>query len=124
MPRDTLKFDFVRGIPVLPHALLHKIESERQHGTLVAAESAKGRKAKSIHGLGRKKAQEERESFGMSAGWTTERHIVGLVDAWQCCLVSRPQKVTHGMRSQGLRAGALFSFPAELVGTSGDSVRS
>ena len=70
MPRDTLKSDFVRGIPVLSHALLHKIESERQHGTLVAAESAKGRKATSIHGFGRKKVQEERESFGMSAGWT------------------------------------------------------
>ena len=61
VPRDTLKFDFARGIPVLSHALLHKIESERQHGTLVAAESAKGHRAKSIHGLRRKKTQVERE---------------------------------------------------------------
>ena len=68
MPRDTLKSDFVRGIPVLPHALLHKIESERQHGTLVAAESAKGRKAKSIHGSRRKKTQEEREKQ-WNVGW-------------------------------------------------------
>ena len=45
------------------------------------------------------------------------------VTIWQGSITER-QKRGLGTHSLGFRAGALFSLPAELVGTSGDSIRS